>query len=113
MRKWSFLALCFALVVSVSSTAMAATITERVDFAHQRIEHGIRSGALTREEAHRLREEFFRIRRDEDRARADGHLDHRERERLNAELDRLERHISYLKHNDERRGSSWDGRRRY
>ncbi|MES2949103.1 MAG: hypothetical protein V4858_11235 [Pseudomonadota bacterium] len=47
---------------------------------------------------------------DENRARADGHLNHWERERLDRELDRLGRHISYLKHNEEQRGNRSGGR---
>lgn len=112
MRRWHLFFLCFAIIVGASSTAMAASIAERVNLAHQRIEQGIRSGALTREEAYRLKEEFSRVRYDESRARADGHLDHHERVRLVQELDRLERHISQLKHNNERRRPGWDGRRR-
>lgn len=87
------------LFMGLSSAAIAQRIDERIDRAYQRIEHGVRSGALNRREANRLREEFDRVRRDEARARADGHLDRRERARLDHELDRLERHISQLKHN--------------
>jgi polyhydroxyalkanoate synthesis regulator phasin len=83
---------------------MAATIGERIDIAQQRIEQGIRSGSLTRDEARRLKDEFNRVRHDEARALADGRLDRRERERLHEELARLERHISRLKNNDDRRG---------
>ena len=104
MFKSRFFAVCFTVLMGlVSTAALAETISERVEFAHRRIERGIESGQLTREEAHRLREEFHRIREDERRMSADGRLDRRERERLHEELDRLERHISYLKHNDERR----------
>lgn len=94
--------LFLALFIGLSPDAMASGIQERVDNAQRRIERGISSGALTRQEGHRLRDEFRQIRRDERRALADGHMDRRERERLNQELDRLERHISHLKHNDAR-----------
>lgn len=98
------LAAGFSILLAVASTAaMAQTISERVDFAHRRIERGIETGQLTREEAHRLKEEFRHILDDERRMSADGRLDRGERERLHEELDRLERHISYLKHNDEHR----------
>lgn len=105
MRR--YIVLLAVLFMGLASGAMAATIRERIDVAHQRIEHGIRSGALNREEAHRLKDEFNRVRNDEARALADGRLDRRERERLNQELNRLERHIFRLKSNDVRRG---DGR---
>ncbi len=104
MFKSRFFAVCFTVLMAlVSTAAMAESISERVDFAHRRIERGIDSGQLTRQEAHRLKEEFRSILEEERRMSADGHLDHRERERLNERLDRLERHISYLKHNDDRR----------
>jgi hypothetical protein len=104
MFKTRFYAFCLAVFIGLTSTAaMAQSISDRVDFAHRRIEHGIRSGQLTREEAYRLKGEFHHILEDERRMAADGRLDHRERERLNHELDRLERHISHLKHNEERR----------
>ncbi len=102
---------------------MAQSIGDRLEMAERRIEHGIRSGALDRREAHTLREEFSMIRSDESRARSDGRLDHRERARLDHELDRLERRISHLKHNDDyrndyrndrrddRRPEEWDDRR--
>ena len=75
----------------------------RLRRAHEGIERGIRSGALTRDEARRLNGELDNLRDDEARMRADGRLTNREAERLERELDRLERHISALKHNDRRR----------
>jgi septal ring factor EnvC (AmiA/AmiB activator) len=92
-----------AFILGASTAAMAASIGERVNFAQQRIEQGIRSGSLTRDEASRLRDELNRVRHDESRAMRDGRLDRSERERLNTELARLERHISQLKNNDEQR----------
>lgn len=68
--------------------------------AQQRIEYGRRSGALTREEVYTLREELNRVQHHAARARADGYLDRWERERLSMELERLERRISHLKHNE-------------
>jgi septal ring factor EnvC (AmiA/AmiB activator) len=94
----------FLLLLIGSTSAMAARISERVDRAQERIEQGIRSGSLTRDEARSLRHELNRVREDEDRARRDGHLDQRERGRLDRELDRLERRISEFKHNDAGRG---------
>lgn len=99
-RIGTLFVVCF---VGLASGAMAATIGERVDIAQQRIEHGMRSGALTRDETYRLRDELNRVKRDEARARADGRLDRREREQLNQELTRLERHIAKFKNNDMQR----------
>lgn len=103
MDRKRFMAVLAISLMGLASGALAASIQERVDMAQRRIEHGIRSGALTREEAHRLRGELNRVRDEEARARADGHLDRRERERLNRELSRLERHISRLKNDDSTR----------
>lgn len=113
MDRKRFLAVISVSLMGLTSGALAASIQERVDMAQRRIEHGIRSRALTREEAHRLRGEFNRVREEEARARADGHLDRRERERLNRELSRLERHISRLKSNEAARGDGRGPVRRY
>ena len=78
-------------------------IHNRLRIAHEKIDRGIQSGSLTREEAHRLKGELNAVRDDEARMRADGRLNHHERDRLERELDRLEKHISRLKHNDNRR----------
>jgi hypothetical protein len=103
MRK-TFIALSGALLLTLTSATLAQSIGDRLEMAERRIEHGIRSGALDRREARALREEFHIVRSDEARARSDGRLDHRERARLDHELDRLERRISHLKHNDDYRG---------
>jgi len=78
-------------------------IDHRINSAHEKIDRGIQSGALTREEAHRLKAELNAVRDDEARMRADGRLSRHERDRLEKELDRLERHISRLKNNDNTR----------
>ena len=99
-------ALLVLSLATLAPVAHAQTIDQRVDSAQRRIEQGMRSGSLTRDEARALREELLAVRRDERRAKADGRLDRRERERLDHELNRLERHISALKHNDVQRGSA-------
>jgi polyhydroxyalkanoate synthesis regulator phasin len=112
LKRW-LVTLLGLLCIVLASAAMAATIGERVEIAQRRIEQGVRSGALTHNEANRLRGELSHVARAEDRARADGHLDRRERERLNDQLDRLERRISHLKHNDVSRDDGWRDHRRY
>jgi hypothetical protein len=78
-------------------------IGQRIRHAQERIERGIDSGALTRDEARRLKRELNDLLDDEAQMRADGRLSQRERVRLEMELDRLEKHISRLKQNDNRR----------
>ncbi len=101
MKTKSLLVLLVAFVLGFSALSFAEGygIHQRVIHAHDRIERGVRSGALTREEAHRLRSELNSVRDDEARMRSDGRLTPRERQRLEAELDRLERHISRAKRN--------------
>jgi hypothetical protein len=96
----------FAILVLGFTTfcyAEGQGIHQRVMDAHDRIDRGIRSGSLTREEAHSLKNQLNSIRDDEARMKADGRLTYHERERLEKELDRLERHISRAKRNDNRR----------
>jgi hypothetical protein len=94
------LASIFAILsLGLASATFAATIDERVHAAYRHIDQGIRSGSINHHEAKRLREEFNQVRVDEARARKDGHLDRRERERLDREIDRLERHIYRAKTN--------------
>jgi septal ring factor EnvC (AmiA/AmiB activator) len=78
-------------------------IDQRLRNAHAGIDRGIQSGALTREEANRLKSELNRVRDDEARMKADGRLTRQERQRLEKELNRLEKHISQLKHNVNKR----------
>jgi septal ring factor EnvC (AmiA/AmiB activator) len=93
------------LVLSLTTFCYAEGqgIHQRVRVAHDRIDRGVHSGSLTREEAHSLKNQLNSIRDDEARMKADGRLTHHERERLERELDRLERHISRAKRNDNRR----------
>jgi hypothetical protein len=49
-------------------------IDQRLRNAHEGIDRGIQSGALTREEAHRLKSQLNSVRDDEARMKADGRL---------------------------------------
>jgi len=66
----------------------------------RRIVRGVRSGELTARETLRLERGGWDVRRDERRAKADGHVTARERARLQRELNRESRHIYRAKHND-------------
>lgn len=105
------LVLAFVLGFTTFSYSQGG-IHERIRQAHEKIDRGLHSGALTREEGHRLKNELNSVRDDEARMKADGRLNHRERARLEKELDRLERHISRLKTNDNRRGDDHRDRRK-
>lgn len=64
----------------------------------QRIRQGIRSGEITRPEFRGLKTEQHRIDRAYHRASADGHVNRRERQRLNNMQNRASRHIYRAKH---------------
>ena len=93
-------ALTLALAAPV---AFAQSIQERMEHMEKRIDRGIASRELTRREADQLREELREIRHKERRMRADGRLGQRDREILNADLDRLNRHITREKRDDDTR----------
>ncbi|GEM_PF-958038 len=64
-----------------------------------RIHHGVRSGQITRPEAHRLKTQQRRIDRTYRRFSANGNLDRYERSRLGRMQHRASRHIYRAKHN--------------
>ena len=93
-----------AFVLGLSTATLAApTIHERMDQMEVRIERGIKRGDLTRREAEGLRKELREIKQRERRMRDDGRLSERERNALHADLDRLDRHITREKRDDETR----------
>ena len=65
----------------------------------RRIRQGIRSNEITRPEVRRLKKENRRIDSAYHRASADGHVNWRERQRLDKMQDRASRHIYQAKHN--------------
>ena len=69
----------------------------------QRIRQGVRSGEITRPEVRRLKKEQRRIDSAYHRISADGHVNWRERQRLDKMQDRASRHIYRAKHNPVRR----------
>jgi uncharacterized membrane protein YebE (DUF533 family) len=99
-----------ASVVLVLAGALAlaapseASIDGREREQRQRIRQARQSGALTHHEAARLAREQRQIRREERRFRAnDGHLDPRERARLNHDLNRASRDIYRQKHDGQQK----------
>jgi polyhydroxyalkanoate synthesis regulator phasin len=109
MKAKRIIVILAVLVLGFSTFSFAEGIDYRVRQAHEQIERGIKSGALTRDEARRLENELNSVLDDEARMKADGRLNRYERERLEKELDRLERYIASLKSDDDRKDR--DGRR--
>lgn len=72
----------FAILVLGFTTfcyAEGQGLHQRVRDAHDRIDRGVHSGSLTREEAHSLKNQLNSICDDEARMNADGRLTHHER----------------------------------
>lgn len=109
MKKVVFIIMFAAIFFAGMATSYAERgewhggIRSRIQEDQQRIERGIERGSLTRHEARRLQRELGHILDKIDRMRQDGHLDRRERERINRDLDRLDRDITREKRDDERR----------
>ncbi|OQX19774.1 MAG: hypothetical protein BWK76_03445 [Desulfobulbaceae bacterium A2] len=116
MKKIVMALLCAVLLCGTAVTVLAqppppggrhyedwrGDIRSRIHAAEERIERGIEHGSLTRHEARGLQGELHGIRDKIDRMRDDGHLDPRERDIIQRDLSRLERHISQEKRDDER-----------
>lgn len=89
-----------ALSVLVSGAALAGTprLDQREHNQRQRIEQGVRSGELTRPEAHRLVHGQVHLRRMEAKAKSDGVVTRRERARLEYSADKQSVRIHRQKH---------------
>ena len=95
-------------VLAITSIAQAQTrtpvINHREHRQERRINQGVRSGELTKNEAHRLRADEGKIRSDKRMAKSDGRVTRGERQHLRREENRTSRAIYRKKHNDRVRG---------
>lgn len=85
------------------ATRFTTRFEKRQDRQADRIRHGRRSGALTRDESRRLKREQRRIAQVHERFHEDGTLSRSERRRLEAMQDRASRRIARFKHNEAQR----------
>ena len=98
------------LVAALAFTSIAGAqthtpvINNRQNRQEHRINHGVRSGRLTRNEARHLRRDERHIKRDERIAKADGMVTRGERRHLRREENRTSRAIYRKKHNERLRG---------
>ena len=93
-----------AIVPAAAQAAPWMSINQRQANLEQRIDQGVRSGQLTRQEAYRLRGEMRDLNRLEAHyRRTGGHLDGRERADLDRRFDRLSQQVFNQKHDDQRR----------
>ncbi|MDF2433476.1 MAG: hypothetical protein JWP44_3107 [Mucilaginibacter sp.] len=90
-------------ILAVTSIAQAQSrtpvINQRQRNQHARINQGVRSGQLTRNETHNLRTDERRIQDQKMRAKASGHVTAAERTHLRHEENRTSRAIYRDKHN--------------
>jgi polyhydroxyalkanoate synthesis regulator phasin len=110
MKKKMVIAASAALIMFVLSVVAAYAgdtrdpgIRGRIEEQQKRIDQGIASGSLTRQEADIVQDNLNRIRESEARMKADGRLTPRERARLEHMLDRNSKMIYKEKHNPIRR----------
>jgi hypothetical protein len=91
-------------ILTITSMAQAQTrtpvITHRQHIQDRRINHGVRSGQLTRNEAHHMRADERKISRDKRMARVDDHVSVAERRHLGREENRTSQAIYRHEHNE-------------
>ena len=78
-------------------------VNQRQHRQSDRIQQGVRSGELTRAEAHGLREDRRDIRAQEREYKADGQLTKDERRDLHQDMNALSKDIHTQKHDDDKR----------
>jgi hypothetical protein len=104
MKAMRVLYLTLTLAALTATMAFAQTATPRIERREARqdarIHQGVRTGELTRGEAHRLRAGERHIDRMEARAKSDGVVTPRERARINRAQTQESRRIHRLKHNN-------------
>ncbi|MDP1679727.1 MAG: hypothetical protein Q8L02_06375, partial [Candidatus Nitrotoga sp.] len=100
MLKAVFSITAITLAFAASSYADTPKIDKREANQEQRIDQGIRSGALTPKEEAKLDAGQAKIERMEDKAKADGHETKHERKRINHEQNVQSKKIHDMKHNE-------------
>ncbi len=108
MRRHLVIAALLTLAACiVAEVVYAEDFQARLRNQRERIEQGIRSGELTREEADILLDNWTWVRDRFQRMKADGRLTVEERARLDRMLDENSRMIYNKKHNAPRRLERW------
>jgi hypothetical protein len=92
-----------ALPLAAAAGTRDPGVNQRQHNQQHRIQQGVKSGELTRGEAHRLAAEQRHIRREEARYKSDGTLTPAERADLHRDLNRSSRHIYNQKHDAQHR----------
>jgi ABC-type microcin C transport system permease subunit YejB len=107
MKRLAMSLTAVAAVLAIAPAAAQAapwqSLNQRQANLEQRIDQGVRSGSLTRQEAQRLRGELASLDRLETRYRRSGGLDPRERADLDRRFDQLSAQVRFQKHDAQRR----------
>jgi hypothetical protein len=108
MKTWKAIGIAGLVLTSiyvwsgpVQAQYYGGIIDQREVAQQHRIHNGIESGALTPQEAWKLRNEQRRLQTAENRMRADGRLNSRERARLDGMQDRADRRIYRENHDNQ------------
>ena len=101
MKIKSALAIAFTVITCGVVTAQTATpmVTERQQSQNARINQGVASGQLTRNETAKLRAQQRAIKAEKKAFKADGKVTAAERAKLRADQNRASRNIYNKKHN--------------
>ena len=110
MLKKVVLTVSFALPLTVLAQTATPGVDQRQANQEARIQQGVQSGSLTPREANRLERGQDRVERMEDRAKADGQVTVKERERLQRADNHQSRDIRREKH-DRQHDLNHDGRK--
>ena len=97
--------LAVVLLLGVAVSKADAQIVRKQATERVRIAQGVKSGELTRPEAHRLRKGQRHVRRDIHRARKDGKVTPRERKHIKHEQRKQSRRTYHAKHNRRKRAA--------
>lgn len=100
----------FAQTAPARDPAATPGIDKRQAEQQKRIDQGVQSGQLTSKEAARLEKGQDRVQAMEDRAKADGKVTARERERIQHAQNVQSRHVAKEKH-DRQHDRNHDGKR--
>lgn len=85
--------------VSFAEDVKDPGIKKREKIQQKRIDQGVKSGELTPEETKKLETQQAKIKKDEERMKADGKLTKKERAKLKKKQDRARKNIYKKKHN--------------
>jgi hypothetical protein len=109
MKKFLLLSVIALLLGGVSEASAQGRRDNRSD--RQRIQRGIRSGQITREEARQIRERERQLRAERRTYRSDGTLTREERREIRRDEREQDRYIRSQRRDDDRNDRRWRNRK--